>query len=156
MGRRRTQPYLTSDEIYEEWRKWKSTGVVSDAFAKQMILVGQHMMTMPAFIGYSQEVKDEMVQEGCLKIIKNLKNMKEEKRSGFFSYFTTCVWSSCMSYLRKHYKQMNNRRQFLLDVLECAKSNHKLNVSPDFIKNLKQTIEQYDATTKEVVEEEIQ
>lgn len=153
MGRRKTQPYLTSDEIYEEWRKWKSTGVVSDTFAKQMLMVGTHMMTMPAFNGYSQEVKEEMVQEGCLKIMKNLKNMKEEKRSGFFSYFTTCVWTSCMDYLRKHYKRMNNRRQFLLKVLECAKTR-KINVSPDFIKNLKRTIEQYsEASNNNEVEE---
>jgi len=37
MGRRRkTQTYLTSDEIYSEWRKWKDTGVVSDEMARQM------------------------------------------------------------------------------------------------------------------------
>lgn len=38
---------MTSDEIYEEWRKWKSTGVVSDAFARQMVLIANEMLKMP-------------------------------------------------------------------------------------------------------------
>lgn len=27
---RTTSVYLTSDEIYEEWKKWKETGVISE------------------------------------------------------------------------------------------------------------------------------
>ena len=31
---RKTQVYLTSDEIYETWSEWQSTGEVSDRMAK--------------------------------------------------------------------------------------------------------------------------
>lgn len=30
MARRSKNIYLTSDEIYEEWKKWKETGVISE------------------------------------------------------------------------------------------------------------------------------
>lgn len=61
MGRpRKSVAYLTSDEIYDGWKEWKQTGVVSDDFAKKMILISRRMLDMPQFNGYPDDMKNEM------------------------------------------------------------------------------------------------
>ena len=47
MGRPRKNTYLTSDEIYEEWVKWRETGKVSGRMGRQMQTLAKHMLTMP-------------------------------------------------------------------------------------------------------------
>lgn len=37
MAETKKNVYLTSDEIYEEWKKWKETGVISERMGKQML-----------------------------------------------------------------------------------------------------------------------
>ena len=53
-----------------------------------------------------------------MKIMKNLKNMKEEYKSSFFSYWTRCVRTSSIVYLKKHYKDVNYKRKLIIDKLE--------------------------------------
>lgn len=87
-----------------------------------MLLIAQHMTTMPQFNGYRPEDKEEMVQEACIKIIKNLHNMKEEKKGSFFSYWTMIVYTAFITYLRKHYAYINKKRHMLLTAVEYAQS----------------------------------
>lgn len=54
-------------------------------------------------------MKDDMVSDGVMKIITNLKNFKPEKGS-LFSYMTRCVFTASIDYLAKHYKEMNRKR----------------------------------------------
>lgn len=52
-----------------------------------------------------------------MKIMKNLKNMTEEKHKQFFSYWSCCCWSAFITYLRDHYKEKNHKRRLLMDAL---------------------------------------
>ena len=77
-----------------------------------------------------------------MKIIKNLKNMNEDKKSGFFSYWSCVCYTAFVTYLRKYYKMVNGKRKVLLLALE-----HSQRVFPnqhDLIKNLKRTILSYE------------
>lgn len=85
-----------------------------------------------------------MAQEACLKIIRNLKNMKEEKRKSFFSYWSCCCYSAFVTYLRKHYKRTNEQRQYLLDTLQAASDMGVAHIRPDIIRNLQDNIALYD------------
>ena len=87
-----------------------------------------------------------MAQEACLKIIRNLHNMKEEKRKSFFSYWSCCCYSAFITYLRKHYKRTNEQRQYLLDTLQAASDMGVAHIRPDIIKNLQYNIALYDHT----------
>lgn len=111
------------------------------------------MLLMPQFNGYAPDEKDEMLQEACLKIMKNLKNMKEDKRSSFFSYWSCCCYSAFINYLRKKYKMANRKRKIFLDALQYAKDNNMFNVRPDIVANLQEQIDLYNASTKDEVEE---
>lgn len=94
-----------------------------------------------------------MLQEACLKIIKNLKNMKQEKRSSFFSYWSCCCYSAFINYLRKKYKRANHKRQLFLDALQYAKGNNLFNVRPDIIASIQNQIDLYNAPKNYGVEE---
>ena len=95
-----------------------------------------------------------MAQEGCLKIIKNLKNMREDKRKSFFSYWSCCCWTAYITYLRKKYERTNRMRKMLQDALVEAKSKNLGALNPSIIKCLQQQIDLYDAKPEALAEEE--
>ena len=41
--------------------------------------------------------------------------MKEDKRGSFFAYWTRCVFTAAITYLRKHYTEQNRRRGYILE-----------------------------------------
>lgn len=139
---RTTSVYLTSDEIYEEWKKWKETGVISERMGNQMMTIAQHIMTSRHFNGYPKEIREDMISDGVIKIIKNLKNMKEEYKSSFFSYWTRCIWTASIVYLGKHYKNINKRKQLMIDCLEEMRTTNPL-LNQELIRNLQKELEQY-------------
>lgn len=53
-----------------------------------------------------------------MKILKNLKNMKPEYRGSFFSYWSNCVFTAAITYLGNYYKDINMRRELLLDAMK--------------------------------------
>ena len=92
-------------------------------------------------------MKEEMEQEACLKIMKNLKNMKEEKRKQFFSYWSCCCWTAFVTYLRNHYKHINQKRKLLVQALERAQQDNANAANPELLKRLQDMIELCDNTT---------
>ena len=78
-----------------------------------------------------------------MKIIKNLKNMNEDKKDGFFSYWSSCCYTAFVTYLRKHYERVNKKRQFFLDVLQYAKDRGLFKVRPDIVSELQRQIDLY-------------
>ena len=108
-----------------------------------MLLIANEMLKMPQFSGYPREMKSEMAQEAALKILKNIHNMREEKHKQFFNYWSCCCYSAFLTYLRKHYKLVNAKREFLLTALKYAKDNNISNVRPDILKNIQSQIELY-------------
>lgn len=98
-------------------------------------------------------MKEEMLQEACLKIIRNLKNMKQDKRSSFFSYWSCCCYSAFINYLRKHYRRINHKREFFLEALQYAKDSNLYNVRPDIVRIIEDQISLYSAPKNNGVEE---
>lgn len=145
--------YLTSDEIYEEWKQWKETGVISERMGKQMMTLAQNVITSHHFSGYSKEMRDDMISDGVMKIIKNLHNMKEEYKSSFFSYWTRCCWTAFIVYLSKHYKNINRKKQLMIDYLEEMRTTNPL-LNQGIINNLQKELEQYESHNEEDEEEE--
>ena len=88
-------------------------------------------------------MKEDMVSDGVSKIIVNLKNFKPEKGT-LFSYMTRCVFTACIDYLSRHYRDINNRRKLFLDALEKAETNMPSSqAKEDFIRELGKQIELY-------------
>lgn len=78
--------------------------------------------------------------------------MKEEYHGSFFSYWTRCVWTSSIVYLREHYKEVNLKRKLIIEALEQAKGDGGIE-DAEFIKLLKKELEQYNDDEGEGVSE---
>ena len=146
-------PYLDNKDLMVEWEHWKETGVISERMGQQMLLLARHVMESRQFNRYRQHMKDDMVSDGVAKIITNLKNFNPEKGS-IFSYWTRCVFTSSIDYLAKHYREMNKKRQLLLDALEKAETNMPFSqAKADLVRELERQIGLY-SEKKEKEEEE--
>lgn len=99
--------YLTNDQIYDEWLIYKNTGVVTDQLGIYMKAIATHMLGSGSFRGYPQDLKEDMVGEAVLKMMKNLKNLKAEKKQAFFNYLTRCCYCSFITTLSKYYRHKN-------------------------------------------------
>ena len=79
--------YLKSEEIYEQWLIWKSSAekvsdrVIPEKLALQVKSIAVRMASSKKYSGYDESLKEDMVGNALVKVFKNLKNMKEEKKS---------------------------------------------------------------------------
>lgn len=139
-------PYLTSQQIYDEWLIWKEYGNVTEKMGEYMLMLAKNVVKMKYFNRYPQWMKDDIVQDGVVKIMANLKNMKAEKKSGFFSYWTHCVFTAGIVYLAKHYKYVNRKRQMILERIEQMQmDNQNLpRYLSELAEELKLQIDKYD------------
>lgn len=68
--------------------------------------------------GYDEDFKQDMIGDAYLKVVKNLKNMKEEYKDSFYSYIVLTIHSSFKATLAKHYRQLDIKAK----MLELAKA----------------------------------
>ena len=69
--------------------------------------IATHMLGSASFRGYSADLKEDMTSDALLKMMKNLKNLKAEKKPAFFNYLTRCCYCAFITTLSKHYKHKN-------------------------------------------------
>ena len=111
--------YLTNDMIYQEWVKWRDSAVdisqrtIPEKLAIYVQQIAKGILLSRRFINYSDEIKEDLVSDALLKVFKNLKNMKEEKKDSFFNYITRTCYCSFYYTLSKHYKYVNARRKLI-------------------------------------------
>lgn len=109
-----------------------------------MYLVAQHLLEHPRFVRYKQHDKDDMRQEAVVKCMKNLKNFNPDKGK-LFSYLTYCCWTAYVVYLAKYYKELNQRRELILDALNNIdeKQLGSINYLKELLGDLQETVEEY-------------
>ena len=111
--------YLTNDMIYQEWVKWRDSAVdisqrtIPEQLALYVQQIAKGILLSRRFVNYSDEIKEDLVSDAILKVFKNLKNMKEEKKDSFFNYITRTCYCSFYYTLSKHYKYVNARRKLI-------------------------------------------
>ena len=114
-----------------------------------MLMIANGVCAKPSFRNYPADMKDEVVQDSCMYMVKNLKNMKEEFRNSFFNYLTRTAYCSWYMRLRKHYRDVNRKKALLLAALENA---FRMNPTPEnaaVIANLQKEIEAYERSAPE-------
>lgn len=115
--------YATSAEIYAEWVKWRDSAerpedrTIPERLGLIVHEIAWRMANSSKYRGYPLALLDDMAGDAVLKVFRNLKNMKEEKRDSFFSYVTLCVQCSFWSTLAKHYRHANLVREISLERL---------------------------------------
>lgn len=143
MSRKRTGFFISSEEIWAEISNWKNTNQISTRLGQIFYEIAENMAKHPRFNRYDIELKKDMIGDAVLKMCKNLKNFKEEKRNQTFSYCSCIAWTSFVDTLKKHYKHINRQRQMMIRLIEGLESR-RMNGRTDYVQYLKQRLENFD------------
>ena len=136
--------YISNDAIMEEWRRWKDSGTVSERLGELLLVLGRHIMQSRYFCGYPEHVKGDIVSDGTLKCLKNLKNFDPTKGCSHFSYLSRCIFTAGASYLAKHYRHLNRRRELLIKALRMVETElPQTEASRQLIRELERLLADY-------------
>ena len=143
MARNRTGFFISSDEIWQEISNWKDTNQISPRLGQIFYEIAENMAKHPRFNRYDMELKKDLIGDAVLKMIRNLKNFKYEKRNQSFSYCSCIAWTSFMDTLKRYYKHVNRQRQMVLKLIEGLESR-RMNGRTDYVQYLKDRLENFD------------
>ena len=128
--------YLDKAEFAAEIAKWRESAekvedrVVHDKLALMVLSIPQHMIQSKCFRGYQHQLKEDMVMNAYLKIVKNLKNFNPEFGASAFKYFSRCCYFAFCETIMSFYKHKN----MIEKLTEAAKRNMKcLGISSEWL-----------------------
>lgn len=119
--------YLDKHEFAAEIAKWRDSAekvedrVMHDKLALMVLSIPQHMIQSKCFRGYDHHLKEDMVMNAYVKIVKNLKNFNPEFGASAFKYFSRCAYFAFCETIMSYYKHKNMIEQ----LTEAAKRNMK-------------------------------
>ena len=119
--------YLDKHEFAAEIAKWRESAervedrVVHDRLALMALSIPQHMLHSKCFCGYDYHLKEDMMMNAYVKIVKNLKNFNPELGASAFKYFSRCCYFAFCETIMSYYKHKNMIEQ----LTEAAKRNLK-------------------------------
>ena len=125
--------YLDKDEFKAEIAKWRQSAenvedrLVHDRLALMILSIPQHLLHSKCFSGYDNYLKEDMMMNAYLKIVKNLKNYNPEFGSSAFKYFSRCCYFAFCETIMKYYKHKNMLEELTAAVQYKMKS---LGLSP--------------------------
>ena len=105
--------YLDKEEFAAEIAKWRDSAekvedrVVHDKLALMVLSIPNHMLRSKCFCGYEHHLKEDMVMNAYLKIVKNLKNYNPAFGASAFKYFSRCCYFAFCETIMKYYKHKN-------------------------------------------------
>lgn len=105
--------YLDKEEFAAEIAKWRDSAervedrVVHDKLALMILSIPQHLLQSRCFRGYDHHLKEDMMMNAYIKIVKNLKNFNPEFGASAFKYFSRCTYFAFCETIMKYYKNKN-------------------------------------------------
>ena len=128
--------YLDKAEFAAEIAKWRDSAekvedrVMHDKLALMVLSIPQHMIHSKCFCGYDHHLKEDMVMNAYVKIVKNLKNFNPAIGASAFKYFSRCAYFAFCETIMGYYKHKNMLEQ----LTEAAKRNMKrLGISSELL-----------------------
>lgn len=101
-----------------------------DKLALMILSIPQHLLQSKCFRGYEHHLKEDMVMNAYVKIVKNLKNYNPAFGSSAFKYFSRCAYFAFCETIMAYYKHKNMIEQ----LTEAAKQSMKrLGISSELL-----------------------
>ena len=119
--------YLDKAEFADEIAKWRESAenvedrVMHDKLALMVLSIPQHMVQSKCFRGYDHHLREDMVMNAYVKIVKNLKNFDPSFGASAFKYFSRCAYFAFCETIMCFYKHKNMIEQ----LTEAAKRSMK-------------------------------
>ena len=117
MPRKPSKKFVQPEQLWEGYCQWRDSATnlhdrkLNDEFALHIWNIAKHLTQHHKFARYSEHIKQEMISDAYIKVVSNLKNVKEQYKNSLFSYFTNTCWCAFMDYLTKHYKNQNLKKK---------------------------------------------
>lgn len=105
--------YLDKEDFAAEIAKWRESAekvedrVMHDRLALMILSIPQHLLHSKCFSGYDHHLKEDMVMNAYLKIVKNLKNFNPAIGASAFKYFSRCCYFAFCETIMTFYKHKN-------------------------------------------------
>lgn len=137
--------YCNNKDLIEELNKWKDSAenvadrVISENLGKMMISIGQKMLNRSEFRNYSKELKEDMLGNFYLKLIKGLKNYNFEFNNPF-AFFSTAAWNAFLAVITRHYKQQNIKKDLMGKLAQELQTHIGINPTSSLVKCIKSYI----------------
>lgn len=110
--------YIEKEELFQHFLVAKNGQ--KDQFVADCYLIIDRILKSHRFRDYPYELKQDFRQEAIIKCMRALTNFDETKSKNVFGFITCTIQRSILDQLRKHYRQINNRKKFLKDMLGSA------------------------------------
>lgn len=113
--------YLDKDDFAAEIAKWRDSAekvedrVMHDKLALMILSIPQHLLHSKCFCGYDHHLKEDMVMNAYVKIVKNLKNYNPQFGASAFKYFSRCCYFAFCETIMRYYRHKN-----MIEELEAA------------------------------------
>lgn len=131
---RKKNNFIKNSELYAELVAWRETNtdpdkrIPSETLGRMLRDIATHYMTHPNYIRYPVSMKEDMASCCTIGMLKALKHYDFAKKNPF-AYLTQVCWSCTMTYLAKHYKYVNFKREIMKqNIMEQVSSG--INVAP--------------------------
>ena len=114
----RSKNFIKNNELYAEMVAWRDssndpeTRIPSETLGRMLRDISTHYMTHPNYIRYPASMKEDMASCCTIAMLKALKSYDFAKKNPF-AYMTQVCWSCTMTYLAKHYKYVNFKRELM-------------------------------------------
>ena len=134
--------YIDRNELHNEMKAYKDTGVISERLGQFFITMVDHILGHSNFRNYTQDVREEMKSHALLLLVKYSHNCDAYQRDArqTFNYITTIVMNACKQVLQKYYKQQNLKRELETMYLQMLSNQFGINVKNDYLENFELTI----------------
>ena len=119
--------YLDKEEFAAEIAKWRDSAekvedrVVHDKLALMIMSIPTHLLQSKCFRGYDYHLKEDMLMNAYVKIVKNLKNFKPEIGASAFKYFSRCAYFAFCETIMSFYRHKNMIEQLTEAVQQSMK-----------------------------------
>lgn len=105
--------YVTNSELLEEVRKSKQAGKMSDRLAFLLMLLVRRYASKGSWVNYTYN--DEMQSYALVALMRTWKGFDETRFTNAFAYYTQCVKSSFIQYLKSEKAHQRLRDALMVD-----------------------------------------
>lgn len=149
--------YVNNDELYKSVCKWKEDYTnngckptkIPDDIGLAMMEVSRNLIRRHNFSMYTQDWKEEMIQEGIEACVRNLKNFDENRYKNVFIYFSMACWCAFVQQMKKEKKNNVIKYAYFIDnVQEEYIPQMENQTDEDFIQDIHNKVNDFDSTVE--------
>ena len=113
--------YIDNKEFLQHVIDSKKAGQITDQLAKDFLLMAKNIINSRLFCYYREDLKEDMIQNSMLRLMKYWDKFDENKFKDPFAYYTRIIIHSYYDEYRKFDKQLKIRRALRDKLIDEAK-----------------------------------